>query len=432
MRNLLTIFACPLILAGCCASGPDVEEISLTKTQAIADAPVVKVAAGDWPWWRGPTRNNVATGEAPPITFSLAENVLWKVAVPGRGHASPVLCGERIFLATADDAAGTQSLVCLDRADGATRWNTEIHRGSLPYMHSKNSHASPTPACDGERVFTCFAVNDAVWLSAVALDGTILWQQKVGPFSSKHGYGASPVIYKSAVIVAADHQGAGYIAALDRVTGEILWRKARLRGASFATPVVAHLAGRDQLLLSGQYRVVSYDPATGEEIWWCSGSADSTANTVAANDTHVFASGGYHQKGILCIRAEGQGDVTNTHIDWEITGMKVYVPSPLVAGEMLVAARDDGIVIGADVASGEIYWKKRLKRGVGISASPTMIGDVVYLPNEAGEVFVFRPTKEFEHLATNEMHEPIFASPVIADGKIYLRTLSKLYCVGSM
>ncbi len=430
MKNLLTIIASLLFLAGCCGRGPDVEEISLNNAQAIADAPAVAVAEGDWPWWRGPTRNNIATGEAPPITFSDAENVLWKIDVPGRGHATPVICGERILLATADEATQTQSLVCLHRADGATLWNTEIHRGTLPNMHRKNSHASPTPACDGERVFTAFAVNDAVWLSAVALDGTIIWQQEVGPFSSRHGYGALPVIYKSAVIVAADHQGEGYIAALDRASGDILWRKPRLRVASYATPVVAHVAGRDQLLLSGQNRVVSYDPATGEEIWWCSGSADATANTMAFNDTHVFASGGYQQTGILCIRADGHGDVTNTHIDWEISGMKVYVTSPLVAGDVLVAARDDGIVIGADVASGEVYWKKRLKRGVEISASPTMIGDVVYLPNEAGEVFVFRPAKEFEHLATNEMHEPIFASPVIAEGKIYLRTLSKLYCIG--
>ena len=171
------------------------------------------------------------------------------------------------------------------------------------------------------------------------------------------------------------------------------------------------MAGKDQLLLSGQDRVVSYDPATGEEFWSCAGSADSTANTVAWNDTHVFATGGWHQKGILAIRADGTGDVTDTHVDWEINGMKVYVPSPVVAGEILVAARDDGIVVGANVDTGDIYWKKRLQRGVGISASPTLVTMVdgvasdgfAYLPNEEGEVFVFRPNEEFEHIATNVM-----------------------------
>ena len=309
-------------------------------------------------------------------------------------------------------------------------WEEVLHNGKLPASHNKNSHASSTPACDGERVFAVFAVDNAVWASAVSVDGEVLWQTEVGKFSSKHGYGASPCIYRSAVIVAADHQGEGYLAALDRESGEILWRKPRLRGASFATPVVAHVAGRDQLILSGQDRVVSYNPATGEEIWTCVGSADSTANTIAWNDTHVFASGGWHQTGILCIRADGEGDVTDTHIEWEITGMKVYVPSPMVVGDVLLAPRDDGIIIGADVATGDIHWKKRLERGIGISASPTRVGDLVYLPNESGEVFVFRPTVDFEHVATNSMGEPIYASCVIAGGRLYLRTFSKLYCIG--
>jgi len=429
-----------VLFAGC-VRGPAVEEIAATDAGAIADAPHVEVAQGDWPWWRGPNRDGtieVAQEESPPTSFSPNENVLWKVPIPGRGHGSPIVCGQRVFLATADEEAPSQSLLCFAREDGALLWETTVHTGELPYMHRKNSHASATPTCDGERVFITFAVDDAVWASALSFDGEILWQREVGPFSSKHGYGASPCIYKSAVIVAADHQGEGYIAALDRETGEILWRTSRLRGASFATPIVAHVAGRDQLLLSGQDRVVSYDPATGEEIWWCAGSANSTANTMAWNQTHVFATGGWHQKGILCIRADGEGDVTDTHIAWEISGMKVYVPSPVVAGEVLVAARDDGIVVGVDVDNGDIFWKKRLERGVEVSASPTLIsladGDaadnLVYLPNEAGQVFVFRPTKEFDYITSNDMGDSIYATPVVAGGRIYLRTFGTLYCVG--
>ena len=442
MNRILHIVLLSACFAGCCGSGPPVEEITTSDASRIEDAEQVEAAPGDWPWWRGPNHDGTIhldeTQPGIPTTFNSAENVVWSVSVPGRGHSSPIICGDRIFLTTADASAPSQSLLCLNRDDGSMLWSEVIHTGSLPEMHQKNSHASSTPACDGERVFTTFAVNDGVWASAMSRDGELLWQKEVGPFASKHGYGASPVIYRSALIVAADHHGTGYIAALDRETGEILWRKARQTGASFATPVVAHVAGRDQLLLSGQDRVVSYDPANGEEIWSCAGSADSTANTVAWNDTHVFATGGWHQKGILAIRADGSGDVTDTHIDWEINGMKVYVPSPAVAGDVLLAARDDGIVVGANVATGDIYWKKRLKRGVGISASPTLVtvadgvaADILaYLPNEVGEVFVLRPNEEFELFPINDMGEPIYASPVIAGGRLYLRTFSKLYCIG--
>jgi outer membrane protein assembly factor BamB len=389
----------------------------------------VTPAEGDWPWWRGPARNNHAVGPSPPTKWSDTENVIWKVDIPGRGHATPILWGERVFIATADDIDETQSLLCLSRADGSLLWNKQIHHGEFISSHDKGSHASCTPACDGERVICVFAIDDAVWASALDLAGNLQWQEKVGPFLSKHGYGTSPVIYKSLVIMAVDHDGEGYVSALDRATGEVVWRTKRLREASFATPNIAHVAGRDQLLLSGQDRVVSYDPATGEEIWTCAGSANSTANTMAASGDHVFASGGWHQTGVIAIRADGSGDVSGSHVAWTDTA-KMYVPSPVVAGELLIGVRDEGIVVGYEIASGDKLWAKRLRSNIGVSASPVLLDDLAYLPNEAGEVFVFRAAREFELIAINPMNEEIYASPVIAGGRIYLRTLTKLYCIG--
>lgn len=423
------------LVAGCCRGSPgsragsDVAEVRPDRAQVEQAADLVP-AEDDWPWWRGPTRDNHARGPAPPTHWSATENIEWQVDVPGRGHASPIVVGDRIFLATADEATSSQSLVSLARDDGNLLWQKQIHGGRLPTSHEKGSHASCTPASDGERVFTVFAVDDGVWVSAVDRSGVILWQRKIGGFLSRHGYGASPVLYKSLVIAAVDGVGPGYIVALDRTSGEVVWRTARLRESSFATPIVAHVAGRDQLLLSGQDRVVSYDPATGEEIWWCQGSAISTANTMVWNDNCVFASGGWHQTGVICIRADGTNDVTPTHIVWSDT-MKVYVPSLAVVDNVLLAVRDEGIVVGLDIATGQRLWAKRLPGGIGISASPTIVGDLAYLPNEAGTTFVFRVSQKFKLVAANQLGDGGFASPVIVDGRIYLRTLEKLFCIAS-
>jgi outer membrane protein assembly factor BamB len=367
----------------------------------------------------------------PPLKWSATENIAWQVDVPGRGHASPIVVGEQVFVATADDAKSTHSLLAYRRADGYLLWNEQIHHGRLPESHEKGSHASCTPASDGERVFTVFAVDDGIWVSAVDFAGELLWQRKIGGFLSRHGYGASPVLYKSLVIAAADGVGPGYIVALDRVTGEVVWRTPRRREASFATPIVAHVAGRDQLLLSGQDQVVSYNPATGEELWTCQGSASSTANTCVASDDHVFASGGWHQTGVMCIRADGAGDVTATHVVWSDT-TKMYVPSPAIIDNTLLVVRDDGIVVGFDTATGDKLWAKRLPGGIGVSASPTIVdGNLAYLPNEEGTTFVFRVGEKFKLLAANELGDGGFASPVIAGGRIYMRTLTKLWCIAS-
>jgi outer membrane protein assembly factor BamB len=421
-------------LGGCCGnrqhSTVEVERVRPAEATNINMSAEIEVADNDWPWWRGPNRDNSARGPLPPMKWSPSDNVVWEVEVPGRGHSSPIVVGDRVFVTTSDEANSVQSLLAFARVDGVLQWNKQIHRGRLPTSHEKGSHASSTPACDGDQVFTVFAVDDGIWVSAVSITGEILWQKKIGGFLSRHGYGSSPVLYKSLVIAAADGVGRGYIVALDRSTGDVVWQTPRLREASFGTPIVARVAGRDQLLLAGQNRIVSYDPATGEEMWWCDGSASSTANTVVCNDEYVFASGGWHQTGVMAIRANGSGDVTDTHIAWR-DPTKMYVPSAAIVDDILLAVRDDGIVIGFDTASGEKHWAKRLPGG-GVSASPTVAaGGIAYLPNEKGDIFVFRVGHKFQLLAKNELQSGIFASPVIVNGRIYLRTLTHLWCIGS-
>jgi outer membrane protein assembly factor BamB len=356
------------------------------------------------------------------VEWSSTKNVLWRTDVPGSGHATPIVCGERVFVATSDTSQETMSLLCFARATGKQLWQRELHRGGFARIHQKNSHASPTPACDGQRVFTVFTVQNALRVSAVDLDGAIIWQAEAGPFDSLHGYGSSPVLFESLVIVSGDNRGPGYLAALHRETGEIVWRVQRGNQPSFSTPIIANVGGRNQLLLSGQDQVTSYDPATGELLWKTEGPASTTANTMAWNDEFVFASGGYPQDGIMAIRPDS-GEVA-----WK-NDERDYVPSPLVLGDRLLVVQDRGVAICFDAKTGKSLWKQRL--GGNFSASPTLAGEYVYVPDEDGKMIVFKVTPKFEKIAENDLGDGGFASPVICGGQLFLRTSRSLYCIAN-
>jgi len=388
--------------------------------------------ADDWPWWRGTNRTNHALGVTPPTQWDQSHNVFWRADVPGRGHASPILWGERIFVATADEQSQQQSLVCYDRATGTQQWQKSLHKGPWPAIHAKNSHASPTPATDGHAVYTAFALTDAIWVTAVDLSGEILWQQEAGPFLAPHGYGSSPVIYKSFVIVQSDNKNGGFLAALDRKTGAIMWRVRRARNDSYGTPIIGHVAGKDQLLTSGQDLTISYDPNTGEELWRCNGPSEATANTIAFQDNLVISSGGYPEQNVMAIRANGSGDVTETHIAWQ-ANFKMYVPSALIIKDRVLATGDAGVCVLYNLADGDELWKQRIASGGGFSASPVLVEDLIYVPDEKGVVHVLRVGEEkLEKVATNDLDDGGMASPVIAGGRLYLRTAHSLFCIGTI
>jgi len=429
MRSVCWIL--PLLMSIAACSRP-VQEVSYDPSaDSFPELEPVKVDSGDWPWWRGTARNAHAQSEKAPTSWlqTKGENVVWAVDVPGRGHASPVLWGERVFVASADEAAGKQMLLCYDRRSGERQWEVVLHEGGLPSIHRKNSHASSTPACDGKRVFTVFANRGGVQVSAVDLEGSILWQKQAGPFRAQHGYGSSPVIYGSTVIVNGDNSGGSFLAALHRESGEIVWRTKRPGGGSYATPIVLEAAGRDQLLMSGQHRVAAFDPQTGERIWHCRGPAEVTANTMSASGDYVIASGGYGGQAVMCIRADGEGEVSDSHIVWEY-GNKAYVPSPLVAEGLVFVVRDNGTAVCLEVESGDVLWQERL--GGDFSASPILVGDVIYATNENGMTFMFKADREFELIGKNGLgNHRVFASPVVCNGRLYLRSEQRLFCFES-
>jgi outer membrane protein assembly factor BamB len=388
----------------------------------------------DWPWWRGPTRNGIANpNQQPPLTWSETENLLWKSPVAGRGHGAPIVVGDRVFLATADPDKAEQALVCFDRETGMPRWNKVIHKGGLTKAgNAKSSLASSTPACDGKRVFINFLNAEAIYTTALDLEGNRVWQTKVTDYVLHQGFGSSPAVYQGLVLVSADNKGKGVIAGLDRETGSIIWRRERPKAPNYASPILLQVAGREQLLMTGCDLVAGLDPATGDALWEIPGSTTETVTSTVTDGQIIFTSGGYPKNHISAVKADGSGKVV-----WE-NKSRVYVPSMLVSGGHLFAVQDDGVVVCWKCDSGAKVWSDRIDGA--FSASPILVGDKIYATSEAGRTFVFKADpKKFELLAENKLGDNVLATAAICGGRVYIRGAVQkdgrrqemLYCVGA-
>ncbi len=374
-----------IAVIGCGSKKNPVSEISLKQSGvAIVERDTESKDVG-WPGWRGPSGDGHVKDQPLLTTWDDSSNVLWRTDVPGRGHSSPVVVGDSVYLATALEEQQIQQVMAFDRHSGELKWTTQLHSGGFPSkrdIHQKGTHANGTVACDGERLFIAFLNSDSIIASALDLQGEIIWQREIGKFVSKFGYAPSPVLHKSLVIFAADNRGGGYLAALDGATGEIAWRVARDNTDTYSSPAVANVGGRDQLLISGCDVLASYDPATGDELWKTRCLTESTCGTVVASDRFIFASGGYPEKETVCLDADG-------HRVWS-NRTKIYEPSMLATGDKLFAVSDDGIAYCWAAESGDVVWKKRL--GGNFSASPILCNGLAYVSNLAGDTFVFSTT----------------------------------------
>jgi outer membrane protein assembly factor BamB len=398
--------------------------------EADDDLPPAEVSATDWPWWGGPTRDNRSGDREGPTTWSETTGIAWKKAIPGLGHSTPIVVDDQIVLTTADETRQEQLVISLDRITGAQRWQTVVHQGGFMTKHASNSYASATPASDGSHIFVTFLNHGALVVTSLDLAGTILWQTEAVPFASEHGDGPSPVIYKSWLIVNGDNSREGYLAALHRGTGRLVWRKARRPYASYGTPIVHRVAGRDQLLIHGTGTVASYDPRTGEILWTFGREVNVAANTLAAGSSMVFASCRTETTALLAIRADGAGDVTETHLawDWRKKNDVPSCPSLLLHSGFLYAVSDSGFCSCYNAETGEQRWSERLQGQ--FWASPVLVGDTIYAANQSGQTYVFKADPdELVLVAKNRLDEGVNASPVIAGGRLYLRSASFLYCI---
>lgn len=400
---------------------------------AAGDADRIHVAATDWPWWRGPNRDGIAeASQKPPLRWSDSEGVLWKSPVPGRGHGSASVVGERVFLATADHESEVQSVLCFDRQTGKPLWQTAVHRGGFEKKgNSKSSLASATPACDGTRVFVNFLHDGAVYATALGLDGKQLWQTKVTDYILHQGFGASPAVYGSLVIVSADNKGTGAIAALDRATGKIVWKQERPKFPNYTSPVILNVAGREQLLFTGCNLVSSFEPLTGKKLWEVEGATTECVTSTVTDGKLIFTSGGYPKNHISAVRADGSGTVV-----WQNLS-RVYVPSMLVRDGYLYTVLDAGVAMCWKCETGEEIWKGRL--GGTFSASPVLVGENLFATNEEGRTFIFKASPEgYTAVGENDLGTEVFATPTFCGSRIYMRVASMvdgkrqetLYCLG--
>jgi outer membrane protein assembly factor BamB len=415
-------------LAGRAVSAAEAPDI--TPTGNWDNLPTLVAAANDWPWWRGPgLDNHAAAGQKPPLRWSEQENVLWRVELPGKGHSTPCVQGQRIFVSSGDPQQQTVWLLCLDRASGKKLWQSDVYHGPFPKIHDDNSPASATPAGDGERVFVPYQTEDTVGLAALDLDGKLVWRQPVGPYKSVQGHSSSPALYRSLVLLPTDGSEGNKLTALHRRTGAVVWRSTLTKGLeSYASALVVRVAGRDQAILIGGKKTHSFDPRNGQLLWTCDGPAEFCAATATCDADTVFVTGGYPQKGLLAIRADGAGDVTPTHVRWKSDSKAGYVPSPLWHDGLLYAVSDTGLLRCYETSSGKVVWEQAMNAP--FYSSPVLAGDRIYLFDKKGKGYVIKPGRRFELLATNELPAGAFATPVMVDHRIYLRTLRDFYCLG--
>ena len=382
-----------------------------------------------WPRWRGPSGQGVVEGTGYPDTWSDTTNVLWKTSVPGSGHSSPIVWNDRIFLTTSRNGGQRVSILCFRRSDGTLLWETDAPEGRAEYVHGKNSPAAATATTDGERVYASFGSRGML---AVDFDGNIVWHRDLGRIDNYHGPAGSPLLYRDTVIIYQDQNGGAFVIALDTRTGETRWRTDRSASVGWGTPVAVTVGDHDELIVSSQRQVQSYDPVSGEELWSCGGNLFEVIPTPVGHGLIFCASG--RAGPTLAIRPGGRGDVSDTHVAWKTTRGSPFVPSPVVYGDYLYQLNDmSSIITCLDARTGETVWQERLgrPRREGISASPVVVDDKLFVTNDDGQTFVLKTGPEFELLHTNDIGARTLASPALVDGIWYIRTSQELIAIGS-
>jgi hypothetical protein len=389
-------------------------------------------AAENWPQWRGPRGDGTSLEFNLPVHWSGTSNLLWKTAVPGLGHASPIVWSNRVFTASALPETEDRMLLCFDRETGRSLWQRTVVNSPFERKHALNSHASSTPATDGELVFTAFLdVQEAV-VAAHDFGGNQRWLTRPGAFRSMHGFCSSPVLFDDKVIVNCDHDGDGYIVALSKRDGEELWwidRPNKTR--SYCAPTIFEAGGRTQMVLSGSMCVTSYDPNDGRLHWIIDGPTEQfVASVVYSRQADLFfMTGGYPEHHLLAVRPDGVGNVTKSHIAWRHNRASYvsYVPSPIAVGNYFLVVSDPGFACCFDARTGALVWQERLGSH---HASLVSANGLVYFLSDDGVTTVVRPGPKYEGVARNELGEGAFASPALSQGQLFIRGQRHLFCIG--
>lgn len=414
-------------------------------------APFPAANAENWPCWRGPRGDGTSTDQAVPTRWDLAtgENVLWKIRVPGTGHSSPIVWENRLFLTTCFQEEQQRALLCFDTETGDELWRANVLNSPLETIHQFNSFASGTPATDGERIYVAFLKVDGklipapnvgqarditpgrIVLSAIDFAGQPQWQVDLGDFISAHGFCSCPVLYQDLVILNGDHDGQGYLVAVDRSTGREVWRTAREQGIrSYVTPIIREIDGRDQLVMAGSGHIAAFDPRDGKLIWKVEGPCEQFVASMVFDGQRFIMNAGYPTHHVMAVRPDGQGDVTKSHVAWHVDQyVRSYVPSPVLIGNRLFVADDRGTANCFDSTDGRRIWQARISGS--FNASLVATERHAYFLSGDGDLKVVAPTDEYQVTAENRLDEVCHATPAISNGRLYIRGDQHLFAIGA-
>ena len=394
-------------------------------------------ADDEWPQFRGPGGQGHAVATGLPVTWSESEHVAWKSAIPGAGWSSPVISGDQIWLTTATDIEGTPAgkslrAVCVERSSGMIRHDVEMFRLTpAPPVNAKNTFASPTPILEAGRLYVHFGTYGTACLDTSS--GEVLWKNDELKLDHKEGPGSSPVLHGDKLILTCDGADVQFVAALDKATGQLAWKKKRTGKVNFVpdfrkaycTPLVITAAGKTQVIVPGADQVIAYDPASGDEIWKVRYVGFSNVPRPVFGHDLVFVCTGYMKPELWAIRPNGSGTVDDSLVAWKATRQIPTNPSPLLVGNELYLVNDRGIFTCFDALTGEELWTERV--GGNFSSSPLFADGRIYISSEEGLTHVLKPGRKFESLARNQLDGRILASPAVVDRAIYLRTDKALY-----
>jgi outer membrane protein assembly factor BamB len=379
-----------------------------------------------WPEFRGPTGQGISSATSLPIHWSTTTNVAWKQSIPGLGWSSPVLAGENVFLTTAVETNNAVSLraLCLDARTGRPLWDTELFAPRPERAHTKNSHASPTPVIEGDRLYAHFGHYGTACLD---LAGKVLWRTSAIKYSPVHGNAGSPVIAGDALIFNCDGAANPFVAALNKNSGEVLWKFNRVTDAkkkfSFSTPLIVN----GQVITVGSGAVFALDPKTGKELWHVPFTEGySVVPRPVFSHGLIFISTGFDRPVVMAIRpAADKADVV-----WTLSRGAPNTPSMLLAGDELYMVSDAGIASCVDARTGKVHWQERV--GGNYSASPVYADGKIYLQSEEGKGVVLKAGKQFLKLAENPLEEKSLASYAVGDDALFIRTAEHVYRIGAV
>lgn len=388
--------------------------------------------ADNWPSWRGPSYDGISKEEQVPISWNHSENILWRVAIPGSGHSSPIVWDDAIFLTTCDLAKHSRQLMRLERDTGRIMWVRDVAVSPLEQMHHDNSPASATPATDGKAIFVVFAVDHSLLVSAIDFNGNAVWSRTVGSFAASHGFCTSLVLQADSLFLSGLQDGPdAFVACLNKNTGEIVWKVQRSKAVrSYSTPCLCKVRGIQAVLLSGAEQTIAYDQATGQTIWEIEGPASKTVSSlvVNANDDLAYVCGGRDKQFFaIDLQNVNQSSVNSPQIAWSTRKGIPYMTSPLLARGRLHVLSDDGIYSCFNPKTGDLLYQRRAVGAV--KASMVATAKHIYITELSGRTTVIDDSSQWKIVSENEVGEPIVASPAISNGDLILRSEHHLFLI---